>query len=163
MYEELFGNFGRHANIKDIEAKGMKNISRLHCLPQLLGQDTNQLQKIQFENCAFNKIDDILVQHINVEHLVLRSVRSNSSFVLPNYRNLKKMELKECGPDIFFENLTQIIRNNHELESLILDNSGNFSWLDVMLIIADSPVMLTELDLTLDTTDFSMLSDDAIL
>lgn len=83
---------------------------------------TNHLEKITLEDCSFDsKIEDISPQYMQVEHLILRSVkmsRDNRSILLPYYRNLKKLELIKMW--IPSHMLTQTFQNNPSLESLTL-------------------------------------------
>lgn len=65
--------------------------------------------------------------------------------MLPNYRNLKKLKLKNCGE---VTNLIQIIQNNPKLESLILEFDSDWFQIDeMMMIVAENLKHLMELHL----------------
>lgn len=146
--EQLFGRFGRYADMKAIRVEGInKIITETHWIVQLLRQYTNNLRKLSFINCTFEKIRKILSEHIHIEHLILQWVSNDAYFILPNYRNLKKLELKYVEEYTDVANLTKIIRNNPALASLILVICPDFSYHDPMKAIAEHLKHLKELRL----------------
>lgn len=121
IYKELFSYFGRYADLKAIEVKRMRSVNEKHWTIQLLHQYTNQLEKLSFEDCSFTQLNEILSRNVNVEHLALRSVEISFDrgwISLPNYRNLKKLELSDLW--ISTETLTRTFQNNPSLESLTI-------------------------------------------
>lgn len=123
MYEGLFDRFGRYADIKAVAIVSIQNVDRNHWLSELLRQYTNQLQKLKLENCSIRN-NGVLFQHISITHLFIYGGRLD---ILPNYRNLKELELN--GVSISLGMLEEVLRNNPELESIILRCCDSISML----------------------------------
>lgn len=144
--EELFGRFGRHANIKAIKIENQRDdITSDHWISLLLRQYCNHLKKLTIEDCSFANILEFLSEHIGVECLVIRYVYTENAFVLPEYRHLRTLDLD--ADENIVENLAETIQNNPALESLILDGF-EYTLHDMLMIIAMNCCNLTELHLT---------------
>lgn len=126
MYLELFSRFGRYAEIKAIEVQRFKNIDENHWLPQMLRQHTNQLTKLSFYGCSFERINRILAHHINISHLIIRSVIWKGELILPDYHNLKVLDLGDnaCSGFIKGKTIVKVMRMNPTLETLNLSRMG---------------------------------------
>lgn len=144
MYWSLFSRFGEYADIKAIEATGIRDIENNHWLPQLLQSHTKHLEKLTFDTCTFKNVNGILSQHLNLTHLVFKN-DFHKEIQLPTYQNLIKLDLS-CS--ISFDSLKQLIVNNRQLESLLLHDCCEIaSFPEIIEFIADNLSHLRELAL----------------
>lgn len=136
MYGDLFERFGRHANIKAVKIKSIRNMDANHWIAKLLIEYTEPLEKLAFVRCWFKGINEILSQHINITHLTIRlsawhdpfGIQNNPLDVpnyrltLPDYRNLKQLEVsyKRSRSLCDGNTILRTMRNNPGLEVLNL-------------------------------------------
>ncbi|XP_055313379.1 uncharacterized protein LOC129574869 [Sitodiplosis mosellana] len=119
LYSELFNLFGN--SMRAIQAIGIRNIDDNHWLVQILDKHTPNLEKLYFKKCSFKNVDHFLSRHIKITHLAFcgGSCEKEYHIQLPEYRNLKSLELFEFSY-ISKPSLEQIFLNNPQMERLIL-------------------------------------------
>lgn len=134
IYWSFFSCFGDYADIKSIEAKGIQDIDANHWLSQILQNHTKHLKRLTFDGCTFKNLYEILSQHLDITHLILKN-DFHKEIQLPNYRNLMKLDLS-CS--ISFESLKMLIVNNPQLECLLLRDCCEIAtFRELIVFIAD--------------------------
>lgn len=140
----LFSRFGDCGDIKAIEAKGIQDIDANHWLSQILQKYTKHLGRVAFDGCTFMNLYEMLSQHVDIAHLVLKN-DFHKEIQLPNYHNLMKLDLS-CS--ISFESLKLLIENNPQLRSLLLRDCCEIAtFRELIVFIADHLNHLKELAL----------------
>lgn len=142
-YWSLFNYFGDAADIRAIKATGIQNIDSNHWMAQMLRKHTKQLGKLTLDACTFSAAVAFLSEHMDITHLSLQN-NSESQFELPQYKNLKKLELIKLRC-ISFESIRRTIRNNPTMESLHLRCTGSFIFHEAMMVVVDHLKQLKEL------------------
>lgn len=146
IYAQQLNRFGH--GLRAIKAIGIHGIDNTHWMAQMI--DTHlggHLEKLYFHHCTFKNGCVILASHVNITHLTIvdgYSDQWDSWIHLPQYRHLKKLELRKFHrfTDV---SLDFIIRNNSQLESLILHHrSVDFSFPKIMNYVHKYLKNLTE-------------------
>lgn len=122
FYTDLFERFGGYANIKAVKVKSIQDIDENHWIPKLLLKHTKELKRLIFHRCWFKRINIILSQHIDITHLIIRLGVWNDHLAIPNYRNLKQLEVSDNNTTALYDKSTIVraMRNNPTLETLNL-------------------------------------------
>lgn len=144
LYLAIFDRFAGYANVKAIAAQHIQNIDGNHWMARFL-QNINHLEKLSFDECFFRNSYEFLSQHMNITHLTIRRNPRDSNIVLPDFRNLRKLELSSVKDEIPFNTIEQIIYINPLLESLILRNDTYWTLSGIVGAIAEHSVNLKEL------------------
>lgn len=163
IYAEQFSRFG--SGIRAIKAIGIHGIDKTHWIAQMIRKRIGRIQKLYFLDCTFKNRCDMLADHMRITHLTIfgGECDDNGWIHLPDYRNLRKLELHR------FQRVTQlsidrIIRSNPELESLILRSASDefsLSTITMMKFCCKHLKHLTEL-IVLDGVSKALPSDECI-
>lgn len=135
VYSAQLSLFG--SSIMAIEVKGIQHNDGDHWMTQLLHKNIPNLEKLCFTKCSFRNADELLLLNVNLTHLTFRGgyAENGDKLRLPEYRNLIAIELIKFR-DISKSSLEQILRNNPQLESLILKFCNHYFTLpEIMEIV----------------------------
>lgn len=157
-YSEIFKFFGE--SIRAVQINCIQNMNANHWLLQLLNKQAPNLEKLYFKKCLFIDIDDFFAQHIKITHLKFSGglcEQRNVSIQLPEYRNLKSLELVNFR-HVSKSSLEQVICNNPQMERLVLGYATYeccyFNMSDAMTLIFTHLKNLKELNL-MDCHEFN--------
>lgn len=160
LYRELFRVFGD--GINSIEANGLGNIDKNHWMTHMLQKHAKNLDKMSFRACSFTHATGFLSQHLHITDLKFQDHKSDMhKFDLPEYRQLKKLEIRNFGY-ISSSSLENTIHNNPQLESLVMRFLSDFTPTEVMRVVSGHLKHLKELDV-LNDTNFDGLQQDSLI
>lgn len=141
--------------IRAVEVKNIREIDEHHWLPQLLQKLTPNIRKFSFRKCSFKNADGLFARQTELTHLTFRGGRCETGhrIHLPEYHHLKALELTDFK-FISKPSLDQILRNNQQMESLILRDCDTYYKLpEIMDLVHNHLNCLRELNL-LDSYGF---------
>lgn len=153
LYSAQFRYFG--GSIKAINVKFIQDIDKNHWMAQILRNHTKNLEKLSFRECLFKNAFEFLLQHREITHLTFHFARNHltEKFLLPKYRNLKKLELHNFSR-VYEHSLRKIFLNNPQLESLILRFCNHYFTLPKIMEIVHKHLKLLKEFRVLDNFDF---------
>lgn len=110
-------------SVRAIEARYIRDIDENHWMAQLVQKYTPNLEKLCFHNCLFRNAVEFLSRHLNLSHLTIRGGSNENTIYLPEYKNLKAIEISETN-DVDAGSLLRTLQNNPQLESVIIRPSN---------------------------------------